>query len=158
MVTGCCQGWVGTGSGILTVSIDHVVTWAVYSILQCTDPWVSNLLPTGNIFNFFSHLYSTLKYLYNTTIEFVPCGNIYVKFYKDSNFKLQLSCTSCFTVDNVFVDKSSHLFKVLPMINGLSDHDSQYLTVNNILLNKGYNLIDNKRLITKATISNFEIC
>jgi len=44
------------------------------------------------------------------------------------------------------------------MINGLSAHDSQYLTVNNILLNKGYNLIDNKRLITKATISNFEIC
>jgi len=29
-MTGCCQGCVGNGSGILTVSIDQVVTWVVY--------------------------------------------------------------------------------------------------------------------------------
>jgi hypothetical protein len=36
-----------------------------------------------------------------------------------------------------------------------SDHDAQYLILNHVFLNKGYNLISNKRLITKATISNF---
>jgi len=29
------------------------------------------------------------------------------------------------------------------------------LTVNNVFLNNGYNLIENKRLITRTTISNF---
>jgi hypothetical protein len=71
------------------------------------------------------------------------------------DFSTRFNKTSCSNVDNVFIDNSIHLFKVLPIINGFSDHDSQYLTVNNIFLNKGYNLIDNKRLITSATISNF---
>jgi len=93
-------------------------------------------LPTGNFFNFLSQLDSTLKYLCNTTIESVVCGDVYVKFYKYSSFKLVLSCllqlynlfhivdfstrfnkTSCSTVDNVFIDNSSHLFKVLSIIN-----------------------------------------
>jgi hypothetical protein len=130
-------------------------------------------LSTGNFYNFLSQLDSTLKYLYNTTIDFVVCGDIYVKFYKYSNFKFVLSCllqsynlfhivdfstrlnrTSCSIIDSVFIDNSSHVFKVLPIINGLSDHDSQYLTVNHLFLNNCYNLINNKRLITKATISN----
>jgi hypothetical protein len=71
------------------------------------------------------------------------------------DFSTRFNRTSCSTIDSVFIDNSSHLFKVLPIINGLSDHDSQYLTVNNIFLNNGYSLIDNKRLIAKATISNF---
>ena len=71
------------------------------------------------------------------------------------DFSTRFNKTSCSTIDNVFIDNSSHLFKVLPIINGLSDHDFQYLTVNNVFLNKGYNLIDNKKLITKATILNF---
>ena len=37
MVTGRCQGWVGTGSGILNVSIDQVVTWAVYGVKAQLD-------------------------------------------------------------------------------------------------------------------------
>jgi hypothetical protein len=71
------------------------------------------------------------------------------------DFSAWFNKTSFSPVDNVFIDNTSHLFKVLPIVNGLSDHDSQYLTVNNLFLNKGYNLIDNKMLITKATISNF---
>jgi len=53
-------------------------------------------LPTGSFSNFLSQLDSTLKYLYITAIEFVVCGDVqvqvYVKFCKDSNFKLLLSC------------------------------------------------------------------
>ena len=47
------------------------------------------------------------------------------------------------------------MFKVFPIINGFSDHDAHYLILNNVFLNKGYNLISNKRLITKTTVSNF---
>jgi hypothetical protein len=132
--------------------------------------------PTGNFFNFLNQLDLTLKYLCNTKTEFIICGDLNVDFSKDSNFKLLLSCllqsynlfhvvdfptrfnkTSCSTIDNIFIDNSRvNLFKVLPIINGLSDRGAQYLTLNDVfLLNKGNNSICNKRLITKATISNF---
>jgi hypothetical protein len=118
---------------------------------------------------------STLKYLYNTRIEFIICGDLNVDLCKSSSFKLLLSCllqlynlyyivdfpsrfnkTSCSTVDNIFIDNSRHnMFKVFPITNDFSDHDVQYFILNNVFLNKSYNLISNKRLITKASISNF---
>jgi hypothetical protein len=57
----------------------------------------------------------------------------------------------------IFIDNSRiNLFKVLPIINGLSDHDAQYLTLNNVfLLNKGNNSICNTRLLMIASVSNF---
>jgi hypothetical protein len=126
-----------------------------------------------NFFNFLNQLDSTIKFSYNTKIEFIICRDFNVDFSKDSNFKLLLSCllqsynlfhvvdfptrfnkTSCSTIDNIFIDNSR--IKVLPIINGLSDHDAQYLTLNNVfLLNKGYNSICKMRLITRASISNF---
>ena len=47
------------------------------------------------------------------------------------------------------------MFKVFPIVNDFSDHDAQYLILSNVFLNKGYNLISNRRLITKASISDF---
>jgi hypothetical protein len=129
---------------------------------------------SGNFFNFFNQLNSILKYLYNTKAEFIICGDLNVDFSKDSNFKLvscllqsynlyhivdfptRLNNTSHSTVDTFFVYNSRlNLFKVFPIINGPSDHDAQYLTLNNLFLNKVYNLISHKRLITTATIPNF---
>jgi hypothetical protein len=92
-----------------------------------------------------------------------------VDFSKDCNPKFLLSCglesynlfhvvdfptnnTSCSIIDNCRIN----LFKVLPIINGLSDHDVQYLILNNVFSsNKGNNSICNKRLITEATVLNF---
>jgi hypothetical protein len=73
------------------------------------------------------------------------------------DFPTRFNTTSCSTIDNIFIDNSRiNLFKVLPIINGLSDHDAQYLTLDNVfLLNRGNNSICKKRLITRASISNF---
>jgi hypothetical protein len=130
--------------------------------------------PAGNFFNFLNQLDSTLWYMYNNKMEFFVYGDWNVDFSKDSSFKL-LSCllqsynlyhivdfltrynnTSYSTTNNIRIDNSRlDLFKVFPIINGLSDHDAHYLNLNNLFLNKVYNLISHKRLITKATISNF---
>jgi hypothetical protein len=70
------------------------------------------------------------------------------------------SCITCFTscsiIDNIFIDNSRvKPFKVLPIINWLSDHDAQYLTLNNVLhLKKCNNSVCNKSLIMRATISS----
>jgi hypothetical protein len=73
------------------------------------------------------------------------------------DFSTRFNKPSCFAIDNIFIDNATvHLFKLLQIINGLSDHDAQYVTLNNVfLLNKGCNSISKKRLITKATMSNF---
>jgi len=72
------------------------------------------------------------------------------------DFPTRFNNTSYSTIDNICTDNSRLiLLKVFPIINGLSDHDAQYLTLNNLFLNKVYNLTSHKRLITKATISNF---
>ena len=105
------------------------------------------------------------------------CVDVYVDFSKDSIFKLLLSCllqsynlfhivdfstgfnnTSCSTIDYVFIDNSRViLFKVLPIINGLSDRDAYCLTLN-IFFYKGYNLIGNRRLITKEQYQILLLC
>jgi hypothetical protein len=56
----------------------------------------------------------------------------------------------CSVTESVF---RVNLFKVLPIFNGLSGHDAQYLILNNVFsLNKGSNSIF-KRLTMKATLN-----
>jgi hypothetical protein len=72
------------------------------------------------------------------------------------DFPTRFNNTSYSTIDNICTNESRlNILKVFPIINGLSDHDAQYLTLNNLFLNKIYNLTSHKKLITKATISNF---
>jgi ribosomal protein L33 len=62
------------------------------------------------------------------------------------------------TIDNTFVDKSRiNLSSISPIINGLSDHDAQILTVKNIYatLNK-FPLKQRTRLTDNETIMNFQ--
>jgi hypothetical protein len=47
-------------------------------------------------------------------------------------------------------------FKVFSLINGLSDHETQYLSVNNIFDQQAGNFrLVKKRLITKSAVSMF---
>jgi hypothetical protein len=66
------------------------------------------------------------------------------------DFPTRYNKTSCFTVDNIFIDNSRlNMFKVFPIIHGLSELDVQYLILYNV------QVFLNKRLTTEATISNF---
>jgi hypothetical protein len=47
-------------------------------------------------------------------------------------------------------------FEVSPLINGLSDHDAQYLILRNVfVINKGSKSTSRIRLITKDSLTNF---
>ena len=60
-------------------------------------------------------------------------------------------------IDNIFIDYSRiNSFKVFSLIYGLSDHEAQYLCVNNIFDRQTGNFrLVKKRLITKSTVSVF---
>jgi hypothetical protein len=60
-------------------------------------------------------------------------------------------------IDNIFMDYSRiNSFKVFSLINGLSDHETQYLCVNSIFDRQAGNFrLVKQRLITKSAVSVF---
>jgi hypothetical protein len=60
-------------------------------------------------------------------------------------------------IDNIFIDFSRwNSFQIFPLINGLSDHEAQYLCINNIFkCQSRINRLVKKRLITQSGVSTF---
>ena len=110
--------------------------------------------PTGNYNQFLKKLDDTLKYLYEPKAEFLLYGDINTDYLHDSNWKKYLSSLlttynlshtvdfatriqnkSSTAIDNIFMDNSRLGSTIIsPLINGLSDHDAQLLTINNIYM------------------------
>jgi hypothetical protein len=107
--------------------------------------------------------------LYRPKTEFVICGDVNVDYLSDSFKKQQLlSHTVNFpsrfqnnfssAIDNIFVSNSRLDFcKILPLYNGLSDHDAQCLILRNVF--SKMKIISGKfkaRLFTTNTIRCFQ--
>jgi hypothetical protein len=133
--------------------------------------------PFGDFNQFLKRLGTTLKYLYNPKSEFLICGDMNIDYLNESNqektnsllttynltltvnFASRIQNGSSTVVDNIFVD-SIRLSpsSVSPIINGLSGHDAQLLTINNIA--SAVNLIPLKqrtRKINNDTIMQFQL-
>jgi exonuclease III len=109
--------------------------------------------PSGDFNRFLKRLDTTLKYLYNPKSEFIICGDINVDYLNEINQKKQINSllttynlthtvifatriqnNSSTAIDNIFVDSIRlNSSSTSPIINGLTDHDAQLLTVNNIV-------------------------
>ena len=110
--------------------------------------------PTGN-FNFFTNnLDLIFNKLYNPTSKLIICGDINIDYLKNTGKKIQLETllfsynltsivnfpTRCFknsatAIDNIFIDNDSkNDYTLCPIMNGLSDHDTQLLILNKITL------------------------
>jgi exonuclease III len=106
--------------------------------------------PTGDLEYFLKQLDSILNSLHNSKTEFILCGDLNINYIGINNKKTQLenlrsmfnligtvhfptriTNTSFPTIDNVFVDKRSS-YTIKPYINGLSDHDAQLPTLNDL--------------------------
>jgi hypothetical protein len=108
--------------------------------------------PSANFNQFVERLVATLKYLYNPKSEFLNCGDINVAcLNNNNNQKIQLS--SLLTTYNLshtvhFAARTQNdsstavlqycryyktkLIVYMSHNNGLSDHDAEFLTINNI--------------------------
>jgi hypothetical protein len=105
--------------------------------------------PRGNFNTFLTNFDLTLHKFYNHNFYPIICGNIDVDYRTENlkrtqldrilhsynlssivNFPTQISSRSLSTIDNFFIDTSySNKFNIIPIINGLSDHDAQLLTL-----------------------------
>ena len=106
--------------------------------------------PTGNFDSFLCNLEGVLQVLYDPKIAIIIiCGDINVDYQVENERKKQLNNLvhslnltsiitfpsrvhnkSVTTIDNIFIDPSRfEEYSVIPISNGLSDHDAQLLTI-----------------------------
>jgi hypothetical protein len=109
--------------------------------------------PSGDFNQFLMRLDTTLKYLYNPKSEFIICGDIQyrlpqwkqpektnkliinnIQFDTHCKFATRIQNNSSTAINNIFVDSIRlNSSSASPIISGLSDHDAQLLTINNIV-------------------------
>jgi len=131
--------------------------------------------PSGNFDLFLSKLDVALRNLYTVTLKYIICGDINIDYLIDSdrksrldallktynltsvvNFPTRIQKNSATAIDNIFIDTSKMgNYSISPIINGLSDHDAQLITLhsyNSRPPSKKYRLIRN---INDHTINDF---
>jgi len=109
--------------------------------------------PSGNFDLFLSKLDAVLRNLYTATLEYILCGDINIDYLTDSDRKSQLDAllttynltsrvnfptriqkNSATAIDNIFIDMSRMgNYTISPLINGLSDHDAQFITLHSYI-------------------------
>jgi hypothetical protein len=118
-----------------------------------------------------------LSTLYNPRLNLIICGDININYLNDSdrkshldallnsynlfstvNFPTRMNNDCSSAIDNVFFDISKMGdYEIIPLINGLSDHDGQLIILNNIK-NKPYEHRSYfTRKINRYTIADFQI-
>jgi hypothetical protein len=110
--------------------------------------------PISNFDLFITKLNTILRKLYTVTTEYVFCGNINIDYLVDSDRKSRLeapfkTCNltsvvnfpthtqkhSATAIDNIFIDISKmRNYSICPIINGLSDHDAESVTLHSFNL------------------------
>jgi hypothetical protein len=74
------------------------------------------------------------------------------------NFPTRCQKNSATTIDNIFIERDrKHDYFIPPLINGLSDHDTQLITLNTISLNPPIKQIVEIRKFDKISINDFLI-
>ena len=110
--------------------------------------------PSRNFDSFINKLDTILRKLYNATLDFIICGDINIDYLKNTekknqldnllltynltstvNFPTRSSKLSATAIDNIVIniDKEND-YTLCPIMNGLSDHDAQLITLNTISL------------------------
>jgi len=74
------------------------------------------------------------------------------------NFPTRIHNNSITATDNIFIDKVKYEnYSIHPLINRLSDHEAQIITINNITVDKRINKTQSIRKFNKFSISQFAV-
>jgi exonuclease III len=131
--------------------------------------------PYGNFDCFLQNLDSTLQTLYSASRNIIICGDINIDYLAESErknqldnlllsynltsiitFPTRLQNTSATAIDNMFLDTSRlKEYTVIPIINGLSDHDAQLLKINTEISHRPMSKLKTVRKFNKYTITDF---
>ena len=137
----------------------NYIMWVDYTIWNICLWQISALryLSSSNIHS----LDSILNFLHNNTIEIIICGDFNINYLNDNdkkskldnlllsynhygtvNFPTRIHNNSVSAIDNTFIGKVKYEnYSIHPLVNGLSDHDAQIITINNSTVNKRINKV-----------------
>jgi hypothetical protein len=125
---------------------------------------------------FIKQLEIILKFIYKPKSEIILCGDFNVNFLENSDkvhqvisllqtynlfrvvdFPTRITKNSSTAIDNIFLDYCRlNTYQVFSVFSGLSDHDAQYLIVNNGFSGqRNTNGLVKRRVMTKHSISTF---
>jgi hypothetical protein len=133
--------------------------------------------PVGNFFYFLNTLDTVLNKLYSVSSNIILCGYVNINYFGKSsnksqlvsllatyslfnivNFTTRIDNKSSTAIEGMFIDKYKFKnYSIFSMPDGLSDHDAQLLTLNNLKIQntKSYSYI--KQQINKASMENFKL-
>ena len=77
--------------------------------------------------------------------------------YSTVKFPTRITNTSCTLIDNIYINTHKHAFTVLPLVNGLSDHDAQILTLSKFLIPMSRPVHSTTRKIDSTSINQFTL-
>jgi len=119
-------------------------------------------------------LESILNKVYKTSTELILCGDFNIHYLNDNSrkhlldsllasfslfstvkFPTRIFNNSCTSIDNIYVNTYKHDFSVHSLINGLSDHDVQIITLSNIFISVPRHAFFFTRKIDSNSISKF---
>ena len=131
--------------------------------------------PSGNFNLFINKLDAILNKLYNPSLDFIICGDINIDYLKNTvkknqlenllltynltstvNFPTRSSKLSATAIDNIFIniDKKND-YTLCPIINGLSDHDAQLITLNTTNLKPPTKYLKTIRSFDENSLNDF---
>ena len=109
--------------------------------------------PTGNFTYFLHQLESILNKMYITSTELILHGDFNINYLNDNSrkhlldsllasfglfstvkFPTRIFNNSSTLMDNTYINTYRHNFSVYPLINGLSDHEAQIITLSNVFI------------------------
>jgi exonuclease III len=135
--------------------------------------------PSSNFSLFITQLETVIKKIYKPNLQMLVCGDFNINYLVDNNKKQQLnymlqsfnlysvvhfptrsSTTTQTLIDNIFIDTTKfENYTILPVFNGLSDHDGQLLSLHQQALyckstNPNHKII---RTFNKFSLDEFKI-
>ncbi len=125
--------------------------------------------PTSNITYFIHNLEAAVNQVYNNAVNMILCGDFNINYLTDNQNKQALNSllnsyslysiiefptrihnNSNSTIDKIFINKfKNENYSVHPLINGLSDHDAQVLSLPHIIIPDDRNEFYTYRNISK---------
>jgi hypothetical protein len=128
---------------------------------------------SGNFSHFLKKRELILNYLYKSNTRLILCGDFNVNYLTGNKMKNYLDTllatynltgtvnfprtqsNSATAIDNIFTDISNNENSImLPLFNGLSDHDAQLIILNDIKV--GIKNVRSKQIRKKNTINNIQ--
>jgi len=132
--------------------------------------------PTGNIAYFLNNLEAALNQVYNNTVDIILRGDFNINYFNDNqnkqalnslltsyslysiiDFPTRIHNNLCTMIDNIFINKfKDESYSVNSLINVLSNHNAQVLSLSNIITQDHRNEFYSCRKISKHSLNEFQ--